>query len=416
MVLKIYSAPDDPNLWKTLVAAKYVSVAVDCPEFKYGVDNKTNEFLEKSPLGQVPVLETDNGFLFESNSIARYISKMGRNILYGTTHFDAAAVDQWIEFAEKEVDLPAAVWVYPILGYIANNPTATAKDKTDIRKDLTVLNTHLGTRTFMVGERVTLADIVLATSLYRLYTLVLDAPFRKAFGNANRWFQTVVNQPEFKGIVGETKLCEKMATAPAGDESGVAAAPAPKEEKPKKEQKKKEEKPKEEKPKAEKPKKKDDDDDDETGESDEPKKPNPLDFLPPSKLNLDAWKRTYSNEETRPVAIPWFWENFDAEGYSLYIGDYKYNNELEKLFMTCNLVGGFCQRLDKLRKYGFGSVIIFGQEPNLQISCCFMFRGKDIPAEMKECDDSEHYTWRRVDPADPASSDAFGSPFVAFAS
>jgi len=410
MVLKIYSAADDPNLWKTLVAAKYVSVVVDRPAFTYGVDNKTNEFLEKSPLGQVPVLETDGGFLFEPNSIARYVAKMGRNILYGSTHFDAAAVDQWIEFAEKEIDLPAAVWIFPILGFIPNNPTAVAKAKTDIRKVLTVLNKHLGGRTFVVGERVTLADIILATSLYRLYTLVLDAPFRKAFGNANRWFQTVVNQPEFKAVVGNTNLCEKMMNAPASEETGTA--PAAKEEKPKKEAKK-EEKKKEEKPKeAKKPKKEDDDDDMDEEAHEEKKGPNPLYSLPPSKLIMDAWKRTYSNEDTRKVAIPWFWENYDPEGYSLWIGNYKYNNELEKLFMTCNLVGGFCQRLDKLRKYGFGSIIIFGQEPNLQIACCFLVRGKEIPAEMKECDDCENYDWRRVDTNDAASRELVNDFFA----
>jgi len=71
--------------------------------------------------------------------------------------------------------------------------------------------------------------------------------------------------------------------------------------------------------------------------------------------------------------------------------------------MTCNLVSGFLQRLDKLRKYGFGTVMIHGKEPALEISGVWLFRGKEIPTEMsKECDDFELYTWTLADHTNPA--------------
>ena len=42
--------------------------------------------------------------------------------------------------------------------------------------------------------------------------LLGDEPsFRAPFTNVNRWFMTVVNQPEFKKVLGEVKLCETMA-------------------------------------------------------------------------------------------------------------------------------------------------------------------------------------------------------------
>ena len=34
---------------------------------------------------------------------------------------------------------------------------------------------------------------------------------RKPYQNVNRWFTTVVNQQQFKAVIGEFKLCEKMA-------------------------------------------------------------------------------------------------------------------------------------------------------------------------------------------------------------
>merc|ERR1739848_73486 len=44
-----------------------------------------------------------------------------------------------------------------------------------------------------------------------LYKQVLDPAFRKPFGNVTRWFNTVVNQPNAKAVLGQVELCTKMA-------------------------------------------------------------------------------------------------------------------------------------------------------------------------------------------------------------
>jgi elongation factor 1-gamma len=397
MSLSILSYPKNPRVYKALIAAKYNGVEIATPNFNFGTDNKTPEFLKKNPNGKVPVLETPEGPIWESNAIARYVARQGKNKLYPTSAYEQAVVEQWIDWSVGEVDLPAAAWLYPILGFIPNNAEATQKAKGDIRKALGILNDHLQTRTFMVGERVTLADIILTISFYGLYTMVLDTGFRKQFTNTNRWFLTCVNQPEFKAVLGEVKLSEKMQVA-----KETAAAPAAEKPKEPKEPKKKAE-PKE-KPQPKKKEAEDDGggDEEEEGEK-KPKKQNPLDLLPPSPFVLDEWKRTYSNNDTKTVAMPWFWQHFDPAGWSLWFGEYKYNDELSKIFMTSNLVTGFMQRLDKLRKYGFGSVLIFGKDgEKISISCCFLVRGQVIPPEMTDCDDYELYNWTKVDVNDAA--------------
>lgn len=76
---------------------------------------------------------------------------------------------------------------------------------------LTLLDAFLLSRTYLVGERITLADISVACTLLNLYKEVLDPNFRKSFVNVNRWFVTLVNQSQFKAVLGEVKLCEKVA-------------------------------------------------------------------------------------------------------------------------------------------------------------------------------------------------------------
>merc|ERR1712066_361159 len=64
---------------------------------------------------------------------------------------------------------------------------------------------------YLVGERISLADIAVACTMLHLYQHVMDPNFRKSFGNTNRWFNTIINQPEVKKVIGDFKLCEKMA-------------------------------------------------------------------------------------------------------------------------------------------------------------------------------------------------------------
>merc|ERR1712096_479830 len=76
-------------------------------------------------------------------------------------------------------------------GIMQFNKNATERAKEDIKAALKTLNDHLLTRTFLVGERLSVADIAVACTLLSLYKQVLDPAFRKPFMNVTRWFTTV---------------------------------------------------------------------------------------------------------------------------------------------------------------------------------------------------------------------------------
>ena len=54
---------------------------------------------------------------------------------------------------------------------------------------------------------------------------------------------------------------------------------------------------------------------------------------------MDDFKRFYSNND-EVESVPYFWEKFDKENYSIWRCDYKYADELTMVFMSCNLIGG----------------------------------------------------------------------------
>ncbi|CAH1174119.1 unnamed protein product [Phaedon cochleariae] len=390
----LYTYPDNFRAAKALIAAQYANITVKlAPNFVFGETNKTKEFTNKFPGGKVPAFESNNGqCLQDSNAIAYFVAN---EQLRGANEYDKAQILQWIGFAEGEILPPGCAWVFPILGIIRNNSgaqEASQRAKDDMKAALTILNSHLLTRTYLVGERITLADIVVACNLLNPYRYVLDPDYRRPFANVNRWFETLVNQPHFKAVLGDVQLCSQVAVAGAAVPlAGAQPAKGKKKEEKKQEQKKQQKKEKE----PEEPL-----DEAEAVLASEPKSKDPFSEMPKGTFDMDDFKRCYSNED-ESKSIPYFWQKFDPEHYSIWYGEYKYPKELTKVFMSCNLIGGMQQRLDKMRKQAFASVCLFGEDNNSTISGVWVWRGQELafPLSPDWQIDYESYEWKKLDPA-----------------
>lgn len=394
MALILHAGNTNKNAWKALIAAEYCGVKVELvKEFQMGVSNKTPEFLKMNPIGKVPVLETPDGCVFESNAIARYVTKLKpENSLFGSSPIDYAHVEQWIDFAALEVDPNIGRWLYPRYGFSVYLPPAEEAAIAALKRALGALNTHLASTTYLVGHSVTLADIVLTCNLAVGFARIFTKSFTSEFPHVERYFWTMVNQPNFSKIIGKLEQAESVPPVTSAKKPAQPKeTPKPK---PKDEPKKEAAKPKvEEAPEEEAPK---------------PKAKNPLDALPPSKMILDEWKRLYSNTKTnfREVAVKGFWDMYDPEGYSLWFCNYKYNEENTVSFVTMNKVGGFLQRMDLARKYAFGKMLVIGSQPPFKVQGLWLFRGKEIPKfVMDECYDMELYEWTPVDINDEAQKE-----------
>ena len=354
--------------------------------------------------------------MFESNAIAYYVAN--DQLRGGKDSVAQSQVLQWLNFADSDILPAACTWVFPTLGIMQFNKNNTDRAKEDITKAMNALNDHLLNHTFLVGERVTVADIAVACTMISLYQNVLDpgfrlvskflydeilfwckALYRKPFGNVNRWFNTVVNQPQAKKVLGEVKMAEKMAQFDAKKFAEMSKGDGGSSKK----DKKKQEKPKEEKPKAEK-KKEAAPAPAEEAPLEKPKEKDPFAAMPKGNFDLDDFKRFYSNND-EDKSVPYFWEKFDKDNYSIWRCDYKYNDELTMVFMSCNLMSGMFQRLEKLRKNAFASMLLFGENNNSSISGIWVWRGHSLAFELSEDwqIDYSSYDWKKLD-ADAAET------------
>ncbi|KJP86868.1 hypothetical protein AK88_03479 [Plasmodium fragile] len=348
------------------------------PQFEIGKDDKKEEFLNYSPLGRLPVLVTPNGSLFESNAISKYLCSIRReNNLLGKGAFEEAQVNMWIDFNTYELEIPICCCM---------SHKTNEKSLKHIQETFACLNNHLLLNQFMVGNGITLADILICVIIsFAIKSEKIDESLLKKYGNLFRLYNTISNQKQFKYVFASQ---QQQAGKKGGAQDKNVQKNANNENK-----------------KDKKKGNKNDDDDECELLSDEPtekktKKANPLDLLPPSSFSLDEWKYKFSNEkDLLNVAMPHFWKTYDPKGFSLYYMKYdKLEDECQISFVACNMAGGFLQRLDNnFSKYSFAVITVLGENKDYDIEGVWLFRGTEIPFEMKDHPSFEYHVFKKLD-------------------
>jgi len=291
-----------------------------------------------------------------------------------------------MSFFNTEV-LPAlGGWYRPLLGLDPYNKKNIDEAMKASQKSISIVEKHLLHNTYLVGERITLADLFAAGIVSRGFQFFYDKAWRAENPNTTRWFETVYNQPIYSEV---SKPLEFLDTPKLVNVPPKKAEPkAQKKAEQPKAQKKAEPKPKPAAPAA---------DADEEPTASAPKPKHPIDLLPRSEYPLDEWKRFYSNNPP-DAAMEYFWKTVPFSDYSIWQVDYKYNDELRLVFMSNNLIGGFNNRLEASRKYLFGAASVYGQNHDSVISGAFVIRGDEYLPVFDVAPDHESFDFKKLDP------------------
>lgn len=141
------------ELLLSLLGLPYELVEVDLR----AQEQKAARFLALNPFGQVPVIEDGRVVLGDSNAILVYLSRC-----YGAGRFEAestlslAEQQRWFSIAAGPLALgPAAARAQRLF----NAPVDPALARQRAHALFGVMNTHLSSRSFLLGEALTLADI-----------------------------------------------------------------------------------------------------------------------------------------------------------------------------------------------------------------------------------------------------------------
>ncbi|KAJ3693484.1 hypothetical protein LUZ60_008964 [Juncus effusus] len=195
MALVLHAEKGSRNAYKSLIAAEYGGVKVE----------------HVNVVEKVSVLETPDGPISESNSMARYIALKGDNTLCGSSVYEYAQIEQWVHFATTEIDEGIRRWIYPGMGAYPHNGHYVHMRVASLMKLLRILNSHLAKGTgYLVGHSITLADIVMTCTLHFGFTRILMKSFTSEFPHVEQYFWTLVDLPNFKKILGDVKQVKSV--------------------------------------------------------------------------------------------------------------------------------------------------------------------------------------------------------------
>jgi glutathione S-transferase len=161
-------------------------------------ETRTPEFLSKNPNGKIPLLEIEPGkYLAESNAILVYLSEGTEFLPYD--RFLRAQVLQWLFFEQysHEPFIAKSRFLISILGKAEEYKEAIKQRQEPGYAALRVMEKHLSSHSFFVGERYTIADIALFA-----YTHVADEGGfdLTQFSAIQAWIERVKSQSGYISI------------------------------------------------------------------------------------------------------------------------------------------------------------------------------------------------------------------------
>jgi glutathione S-transferase len=160
--------------------------------------NREPTYLAMNPNGLVPTLEEDGFFLWESNSIVRYLAaKFGSGRLEPTDLRERARANSWMDW-QLSVASPAIFGMF--WGLIRTPPekrdhAAIAASREKTTAAMKILDAQLAKTAFVAGETLSMGDIPTALMAYRFRRLV---PERSGLDNLERWFGAIEKRSAFQ--------------------------------------------------------------------------------------------------------------------------------------------------------------------------------------------------------------------------
>jgi glutathione S-transferase len=212
-------------------------------------DLKTrNSLVLKTPTATLPFLETNNGNISQSTAIEYYLCSKYKPELLGTNEFEKAKVSQWIEFGGCEINRCIKSIIYPIFGWAPYCKEKADEDNINIKKYLKIIENNLTKSNYIVGEKITLADIILFRYIRLFMMLHFPEGMRKSlFAQTTKWFEKIMKTNDAIKAYGRTVLCKIPIKAFTGEVKRIPLAQLKQEKKEKKEESKEEKKEIEEK-------------------------------------------------------------------------------------------------------------------------------------------------------------------------
>jgi glutathione S-transferase len=214
MKLKIHAFPPSPRSFKVLAVANHLGIEYELHicDLTRG-EQRRPEFGAINPNHKLPALEDDGLRLWESNAIIQYLASLKpESELAPTDERARADVARWMFWEATTWDPAGATIAFErgvkaILGLGAPDPAEVEKGLQAFNAAAAILDAHLNGRTFVCGDRLTLADFAIGSML--TLTQMVQLPV-ESYAEIGRWSARLQALPAW-----QTALAQQKQTAAA---------------------------------------------------------------------------------------------------------------------------------------------------------------------------------------------------------
>ncbi|KAK3908979.1 Elongation factor 1-gamma [Frankliniella fusca] len=167
------------------------------------------------PLGNqnkcIPTLEENGEKILNTAAISYYLSSSG--LRGGPSEYHQAEVLQWVDWCEGTFRIAVGCW----FEFCSENLEKSRRQDTEshlqgLSNLLNYLDRVFLDLTFLVNERISLADITLFSLLLPIYQTKMGPNMLKTYVNLNRWLRTIHNQTQVKAALEEKSLSSALAS------------------------------------------------------------------------------------------------------------------------------------------------------------------------------------------------------------
>lgn len=159
---------------------------------------ESEEFLAMNPHGRIPVIQDNNLYVWESNTIIRYLAAtFGKDSYWVADSAERTLVDRWVdwELASSQPDFISFFWAYYRTPEYKRDIVKIEYYKKRCEKNFSILNSQLLINRYVAGSEFSIADIALGTALFRYFNMDIEVV---VLPNIYNWYQRLCDRSAFQ--------------------------------------------------------------------------------------------------------------------------------------------------------------------------------------------------------------------------
>ncbi|KZT58758.1 glutathione S-transferase [Calocera cornea HHB12733] len=211
--ITLYTHRGGLNGWKVACLLSELGLAYESIYLDFSKqEQKSPEYLKLNPNGRIPAIidHLNNDLvLWESNAILLYLVDTydKEHKFSAATDTDKAFQNQWLSFQGSGQGVYFGQYFWFTFFHPEKVPSAVARYGKETERILDVLNDVLSKQEWLVGNKVTIADISFITWNHGVFAqrevLGMDLPIAETWPAVYRWHKALISRPAIKSVLDE---------------------------------------------------------------------------------------------------------------------------------------------------------------------------------------------------------------------